>query len=556
MGDNDPGAAKDLRAMCAEDSLFYINAFVWTYDPRLPISDIPFVTYDYQDAFVDEINDCIAEKEDLFIEKSRDMGATWTLLVAYDQKWRFFRGREFLLGSRKEDLVDRRGDSAALFWKLDFIEGRLPRWLRPKQERSKLKKINLSLNSGFTGESTNDDFGRAGRYTAVLPDEFAAADNGHLIIKSMRDSSPSCHYNSTPQGTGNEHYRVGQRDGIRKRVLHWTMHPIKAEGLYYVDPENPRNRWFVKGKGNPRSPWYDKECLRRTPEEIAQELDIDYLGASYQFFGSESIRQYISKNCRQPYRRGALDYDHASLDNGFFMPRGDGPLCLWTIPGEDGLLDVNSRYAIGVDVAFGTGASYSVISIGDRTTKELVAQWDSKRIKPHELADLATALARWANDALVIWEANGPGREFGDRMMQNKYANIYWRTREESVSKKRSDIPGFWMRPESKVSVLGEYRRALSEADFMNRSEKSVRDCNQYIVNPGQKIVHAKSNDKINPTKSGANHGDHVISAALLWHVLKVDIKPKKVLPAYPRGSYGHRRKARRDAVANAGAWN
>ena len=47
--------ALQLWIMCSRDLLFYINTFCFTYDPRkIPkITELPFITYDYQDvAFV------------------------------------------------------------------------------------------------------------------------------------------------------------------------------------------------------------------------------------------------------------------------------------------------------------------------------------------------------------------------------------------------------------------------------------------------------------------------------------------------------------------------
>lgn len=48
--------------------------------------------------------------------------------------------------------------------------------------------------------------------------------------------------------------------------LHWTLHPDKAEGLYY------------DATGKPRSPWYDNEIKSKqmTQAAVARELDISY----------------------------------------------------------------------------------------------------------------------------------------------------------------------------------------------------------------------------------------------------------------------------------------
>ena len=45
----DPDFAAELWKMCARDVLFYINGFVWTHDPRVSPSVLPFITFDFQD---------------------------------------------------------------------------------------------------------------------------------------------------------------------------------------------------------------------------------------------------------------------------------------------------------------------------------------------------------------------------------------------------------------------------------------------------------------------------------------------------------------------------
>ena len=51
--------------------------------------------------------------------------------------------------------------------------------------------------------------------------------------------------------------------GVR---LHWSLHPDKAQGLYYDET------------GKPRSPWYDNEieAKQMTKAAVARELDISY----------------------------------------------------------------------------------------------------------------------------------------------------------------------------------------------------------------------------------------------------------------------------------------
>ena len=109
-----------LRKMCSEDLLFYVNAFCWTYDPRLDSPIVPFITYPFQDETFIELDDAVG-KRDICIKKSRDMGASWMLCTLFEWRWHFRDGQSFLLVSRNEDYVDKSGNSKALFWKIDYI---------------------------------------------------------------------------------------------------------------------------------------------------------------------------------------------------------------------------------------------------------------------------------------------------------------------------------------------------------------------------------------------------------------------------------------------------
>ena len=91
---------------------------------------------------------------------------------------------------------------------------------------------------------------------------------------------------SSAQGSGNKFAQLakGTKETIKKITLHWTLHPNKAKDAYYIDGEEkiPVDKLdsafgIWKSGKEMRSPWYDDEASRRTPEDLAQEVDIDYL---------------------------------------------------------------------------------------------------------------------------------------------------------------------------------------------------------------------------------------------------------------------------------------
>ena len=125
---NDPLAASQIKQMCRDDLLFYVNAFALTYDPRSKIKVTPFITYAFQDEAMIAIADCIENGRDAVMFKSRDMGASWVGLTVIEWLWHFQHNLSFLLVSRNEDYVDKRGNPKSLFWKIDFLHLHQPNY--------------------------------------------------------------------------------------------------------------------------------------------------------------------------------------------------------------------------------------------------------------------------------------------------------------------------------------------------------------------------------------------------------------------------------------------
>jgi hypothetical protein len=124
----------DLEEACRADILFFINTFVWQFNPRAKGEGElgPFVTWDFQDdAVVSQDPDrpgilwCVENDEDVLIEKSREMGASWLCLIVLLWLFLFRPWQKFLVISRNEEAVED-DDPDSLFWKLDFMLATCP----------------------------------------------------------------------------------------------------------------------------------------------------------------------------------------------------------------------------------------------------------------------------------------------------------------------------------------------------------------------------------------------------------------------------------------------
>jgi hypothetical protein len=248
---------------------------------------------------------------------------------------------------------------------------------------------------------------------------------------------------------------------------------------------------------------------------IAQELDIDYSRAGGAFFNAVVLESYISSVCRYRMFKGELEYDAAvAMPEGFHEDDG-GHLLMWVSPDLDGRIQPGS-YAVGVDISEGTGASFSCISVGNLATGEKVADYANPNIKPYELARYAVSLCRMFSDgdegAFLIWEANGPGREFGDEVGKLGYGRIYRRM--NMATKVRSQFPGWMSTADEKTSLFGAYRRALAEKTFLNRDKDAIKECFKYATNANG--VPEYQGGSFDLGRIGQSHGDMVVADALL----------------------------------------
>jgi len=555
----------ELLGACSEDLLFFVNVFLWTYNPKehptCPV--IPFVTWDYQkDAFL-KMADAIGER-DMLIEKSRDMGASWMCIIVFFWRWLFYPEQTFLLVSRVEELVDKKNDPDCLMWKLDFMIKHLPLWMVPNYDRKKLSLANKENGSSIIGSSTTSETSRGGRRTALLFDEFAAVDNGYGMLSASRDNTRCRFFNSTPQGTGNAFYRLCVKLPVEQKIrLHWSEHPEKALGLYFsqnaklnmVNGDALPEGYVPIMDGRVRSPWYDRECSRAvSDQEIAQELDIDYHRSGWQFFSDEVLMR-LKPQVRPPIYVGMVIGERGNNKPEFH--RADtGGLKVWCNL-IDGVRPYKRNYTIGCDIATGTGGpkgSRSAASVVEILTGEKVAEYLTNQRSPSEFAEDVLQLCYWFNTAFLVWEDNGPGGEFRKVVVDSGYRHMFFRGNEDSIvirKGRHQTLPGWWSQTKTKRVLLSDYGVALRTGAFINHSGEALEECRQYVHKPTGDIVHSAAANAYDPTQSGENHGDIVIADALAWRGCKdkrPNIEDKKMEIEIPINSYAGRKEARERA--------
>jgi hypothetical protein len=257
--EQDPQRQAAYRELARRDVIYFINHFGWTFSPWRAPHHFPLVLWEFQVDYIWWILNKIQSQQDGLTEKTRDIGVSWSVLSVFLWAWIFWPSFEAMVGSRKEDDVDS-ADPRSLFWKMDYALKRMPAWILPKgfdirTHRTRMNLLNPESGNVISGDSANPNFGRGGRKTAVLLDEFAFWEYGEQAWRGLADTTRCRLAVSTPNPLGGQHFKRLRYSGlIDVKTLHWRSlnHPLKDEE------------------------WYQHELTRRTVEEAASELDINY----------------------------------------------------------------------------------------------------------------------------------------------------------------------------------------------------------------------------------------------------------------------------------------
>lgn len=516
---------------CAQDIIFWIEVFCWTKDPRRSPDILPFICFDaFQEEYLLKVQEHITHGKDLLTEKSRDMGASWMILYAMQHQWLFINGSDFKLGSRKEEYVDRPGDIDTLFEKLRFNLSKMPAFLMPKDfnwsvHSTYMKLLNPMNGNSMVGESMNVNFGSGGRRKAVLMDEFSKVERGtdKGAWTSTADVSPCRLPISTPFGSANKFAQLAQGTGekIEKATLHWTLHPSKAKGAYYLNrsekisidlTHNSRaafDLWNKKVKV--RSPWYDLEGERRSQQDVAQELDINYLTSGNPFFDLEAVAAQKSWTQIQPKEMG-LEIPYGNYVVANLIDVDNKISCIET---PNGWLRIYERpseyleYVLAEDSSEGLAKgdeAYGVVR--EKRTRNVVASFNG-RWKPEDFAQKGRLVEKYyamgsPSRVIVAPENNNMGYATCSEH-EALGSNLYWCNKEvfkDGMKISERHKPGF-----NTTSVTRPLMLAQGEEE-VRKKVCEIRDA--VILQQMMTFVNNSNTGK--PEADGDFHDDGVLA--------------------------------------------
>lgn len=538
--------------MCEADPLFWINAFVLQFNPLILGREAgPFILRPAQEEALSgspSIFGAMNNGYDLTVQKSREEGGSYLVVLAMLHRWRFKRRQKFLMISHKEELVWNPGDHDALFSKMEYVCENLPPWMRGGWDKDNFDTFRKRYaycpesKGVWTGLATTKKVTIGGRYAAVLFDEFAHIE----IAKSIRGRTKAttrCRiFVSTHAGVATEFAIMCDDPKIPKVVLHWTDNPRKNEGMYRWDAEQqeiepldpefqypPDYEFVTTGEPtgghmpNVRSPWYDAEAHGiGDPGTVGEELDINPAGSVRQVFDPLIINR-LAARCENPWWRGDLAFDpDTGVPNGLIDQQG-GDIKLWGIrPDRFGLIKPG-HYAAAADISQGTGNTPSSLAIGDVDRRAKVLELNRGDLDPREFAALCVALCRLfktvdGTPAMLVFEKAGPtGSSFEKKALELDFYRMWQRaTSTKFLSTQGATKYGWMPTGNEKGFLLNEYMLSLKRGEFHNPSKLALKQTLNFKKNKKNQPEHPPEVPA--PEGWGARyvHGDIVIADGLL----------------------------------------
>lgn len=244
----------------------FISDWGVTFDPRnikrgLP-SAIPMVLWDRQREYLEWLLARWLAGERGLVKKCRDAGVTWLCVGFAVCQFLFRPGFVAGFGSRKEELVDQRGDDKAIFEKVRFLLANLPKELLPiRMIDAHMRIVDPSTGSALIGEA-GDNIGRGGRSSIYFADEKAFMERQEMVDAALSQNTDCQIDVSTPNGNGNLYYKTYQQFSGTPRcfIFDWREDPRKDDG------------------------WYQQQTEELDPVILAQEVDGDFDASAEDIF--------------------------------------------------------------------------------------------------------------------------------------------------------------------------------------------------------------------------------------------------------------------------------
>ena len=534
---------------------------MWTFNSQLQHKHLPFILWPHQEIGVRQVKKSIENGKDVFFKKSRKQGATYINLGVLLLYFLINPDERFLLGSRKENLVDDGseikngsviGSEETLFYKLLYMLNTLPKYLQPPANALYKKNLflqNLVNGAAFKGEATNLGFGKAFRCRVALVDEAAQIEpkEAGYIIENIADTAPTSIFNSTtgPWGAAHPYSKLIAEHPDKVIELSFYDNPEQSAGRYtspedgkilIKDVEYYKNRFPVcydsidadkvyninelskafpfiadgniSNFGCDRTAWLDEFERDKaiTPRGKSQNLLMIDSGSTDMFFQFGLLEKLRDKT-RQPYYKGdigyTLDKDGYVYDT-WFENGGDNNILSWWGVLKNARPFQGHNFVVGCDLSKGTGTTNSVAAVLNVNTNEIEGLLITPYLSVIDFAEKVVALCEWVGGntpPLLIWEENG-APDFLKRVDELGYYNLF--VKEDKAGKKNKSGNKYGWRSTSgpngtKVEVMNYLDGSLHEGLKENPRFATLKLYDEQSINEMESYVWFEGRVDIGP---------------------------------------------------------
>lgn len=234
-------AIKLELSICAEDPLYWLHWYGYTYDPRNPLEQppipatLPFDLCERQKELWRWFEYVMSARQDGCVKKSRGIGFTWEVGALAWHKWRFVPGFKTTFGSRKATEVDQIGNPDSIFEKIRMLYRWLPHWMLPKgfnpfEHDKQMLLINPENDNAIRGEG-GEEMGRGGRSTLYIIDEASRIEHADRVDAATSANADVRIWGSSinPQNENNLFARkYNSMPPERVFRFHYSEHPINT----------------------------------------------------------------------------------------------------------------------------------------------------------------------------------------------------------------------------------------------------------------------------------------------------------------------------------------
>lgn len=491
---------------------------------------VPFVLRKYQIRLWNLILQMIAENRPvrIIVLKSRQLGFS-TMMQAY-LLWRTILNPYSGCLTVAHDMES----SQKLFEKVEFAYENLPQWLFNELERAKNKAVQGKklafgkplYSSFFVDTAGNKNIGRSMTFQRAHLSEVAFWENIDIKMYGLMQAlgkrpGTECVLESTANGMGTYHHRMWVRACSGESMwepffVGWSedddCRMPCPETFVYTKEERKLARKFKLHRDQIywRRITIEDECggdeeLFR--QEYPIEPDEAFIVSGNPYFGPKVIEQTIH-GCVDPVKWGKVELVNGSpkmigshqpdaeVSSGFVddgtpfktssgQPNDNAPWWIWKDPVPE------HPYAIGADIAGGTGKDYSAAHILDLKTEEIVATFKGK-LDPDEFAHQLRWMGLTYNVALLAPEKNGEGRATVLKLQKELfYPRLFFHQHVDDWSGGLRQSWGWTTSQRTRPTILPQLAAAMRDRTPRLYCERTAREMGNFVRVDTVKIAEA-----------------------------------------------------------------